>query len=56
MMARSNSANTPSIWNMARPRRGRGVEPLLVLEVDAPGVQLLEYAQQISKRAAELID
>ena len=56
MMPRSNSANTPSIWNIALPAVVDGVETLLMQEqIDALVVQVLQDAEQIGERPAEAI-
>ena len=48
IMERSNSANTPIIWNMAFASRRRGVDALLMQEqVDAQAVQLGEEAAEV---------
>jgi hypothetical protein len=53
IIARSNLANTPIIWNIARPD---GV-PLLVKEqVDALRVKLLEKFEEIHERTSKSID
>jgi hypothetical protein len=52
-MARSNSANTPSIWNMARPDGVVVSRDLLVQEqIDALGVEVRQERQQIGERPA----
>ena len=43
IIARSNSAKTPIIWNMALPDGRRGIEPLLMqVQIDALSVKLSE--------------
>jgi hypothetical protein len=55
IIALSNSANTPSIWNIARPGSG-GIEPLLMQEqVNAFGMEVRQEAQQVRKGSTKPI-
>src|SRR5262245_30538031 len=56
-MARSNSANTPIIWNIALPTGRGGVEALLVQEqIDVQCMQLGQERHQVLQTATKAID
>jgi hypothetical protein len=54
MIARSNSANTPSIWKRARPAGGGCVNRLLFeIEVPPSDVEFAKKADKILQRSAK---